>query len=100
MLFYLIFTPLFVITFNQTEKLIDYVTSGNSYFTESTITAFNTEKDILTKKYRIVNLAKSLLLGLMSFNSFILLINVIFFPGDVDYLLIEVFFMKEEQINY
>ena len=91
MLFYLIFTPLFVITFNQTEKLIDYVTSGNSYFTESTITAFNTEKDILTKKYRIVNLAKSLLLGLMSFNSFIILINVIFFPGDVDYLLIEVF---------
>lgn len=91
MLFYLIFTPLFVITFNQTEKLIDYISSENSYLSESTITAFNTEKDILTKKYRIVNLAKSLLLSLMSFNSFILLINVIFFPGDVDYLLIEVF---------
>ena len=49
------------------------------------------EKDILTKKYRIVNLAKSLLLGLMSFNTFILLINVIFFPQNVDHTLVEVF---------
>lgn len=91
MLFYLIFTPLFVITFNQTEKLIDYISSGNSYLSESTITAFNTEKDILTKKYRIVNLAKSLLLGTISFNSLILLVNVVFFPQDVDHTLVEVF---------
>ena len=91
MLFYLIFTPLFVITFNQAEKLIDYISSGNSYFTESTITAFNTEKDILTKKYRIVNLAKSVLLGSLSFHTLFLLIDVIFFPQDVSYNTVEIF---------
>jgi len=91
MLFYLLFTPLFVITFNQTEKLIDYISSGNSYLSESTITAFNTEKDILTKKYRIVNLAKSLLLGSLSYHTFFLLINVIFFPRDVSYNTVEIF---------
>jgi hypothetical protein len=91
MLFYLIFTPLFVITFNQAEKLIDYISSGNNYLNEDTVTAFNTEKDILTKKYRIVNLAKSVLLGSLSIHTLFLLIDVIFFPKDVSYNTVEIF---------
>lgn len=90
MLLYLIFTPLFVISFNKFDYFLDLI-SNKKYVSETTLSKINDEKDILTRKYRIVNLSKSFLLCIMCYRTLLLLKNVIFFPENVDYNTIELF---------
>ena len=92
MLYYLIFTPLFVITFNKFNDFIDLISSPSvNYLSEETVTLINTEKDILTRQYRIVNFSKSFLLGVLSYPTLVLLIDVIFYPDQVNYNIVELF---------
>ena len=49
------------------------------------------ETDILTVKYRIVNLVKSSLLGFLCIPTFFLLNNILFYPENVNYYQVSIF---------
>ncbi len=89
MILYLVFLPLFVVLFNNCENYINFLCE--EYFCDNIIKSIKNEDSILTKKYRVVNFSKSTLLGVLSIPTFYLLRDVIFYPEDVNYMIVSLF---------
>lgn len=89
MFLYLISLAGFLSTFNVFEgKLTDYCLKNKD---TDFVKKIMDETDILTVKYRIVNLVKSALLGVLCIPTFFLLNNVLFYPENVNYYQVSIF---------
>ena len=89
MFLYLISLAGFLSTFNVFEgKVTNYCLKNKD---TNLVKKFMDETDILTVKYRIVNLVKSALLGVLCIPTFFLLNNVLFYPENVNYYQVSIF---------
>jgi len=89
MLLYLISLAGFLSTFNVFEgKVTDYCLKNKD---TDFVKKIMDETDILTVKYRIVNLVKSALLGFMCVPTFFLVNNVLFYPESINYYQVSIF---------
>jgi hypothetical protein len=89
MFLYLISLAGFLSTFNVFEGTVtDYCLKNKD---TDLVKNIGDETDILTVKYRIVNLVKSSLLGFLCIPTFFLLNKVLFYPESVNYYQVNIF---------
>ena len=88
MLLYLLTLPLFLSVFSKSNDYIDVLCENKDINISNTI---KREEGILTRKYRVVNVAKSGLLGLLTIPTVDLLYKVIFNPETVNYYQVSLF---------
>ena len=88
MLLYLLTLPLFLSVFSRLNNYIDVLCENKD---ENMTKIIKKETGILTRKYRVVNVTKSGLLGLLTIPTADLLYKVIFYPENVNYYQVSLF---------